>query len=342
MIRFCSPLFIALLVWTFIFPGNCLSSARTDDRIVIDGDGNRVKIPQEVRRLCANGALAQMVLMLGAGERLVATGKFVATNPMLLKIYPAIRKVPIIFGAPGGKSEIQLESLIRTRPDVVMGKHEQVASLGIACLAVRLQNFEDIKNTLRLIGTVLGEKYQSKASAFCTYYDAMIKKIRERTSDIPRQKRPKIYYAGGEDGLNTEGLQTIGNAWVTAAGGINIAAEQGIRGQRKVTMESIILWDPDVIITNTSNATHLITHSEKWKDIQAVIHGRVYQSPRGVYLWSVRSGEGVLQVPWLTKHIHPRLFRDLDMKQEVQQFYARFYGYTLSQKEIDQILHPPL
>jgi len=54
----------------------------------------------------------------------------------------------------------------------------------------------------------------------------------------------------------------------------------------------------------------------------------------------VRSGEGVLQVPWAAKHIHPELFTDLNIQDEVRQFYARFYGYDITEGEIEEILHP--
>jgi iron complex transport system substrate-binding protein len=331
---------VELFVMALLFSGNCQAQTSAAGRIVIDCEGNKVKIPLEVKRVCANGALAQMVLMLGAGDHLVSTGRFVATNPMVLKIFPQIKNVPVVYGAPGGKSEIQLEALVRADPDVLFGRRDQVLSLGIPCLAISLLNFEDIKNTVKMIGAVLGGEYQAISIAFCEYYDAMIEKIRSRTADIPQNKRPRVYYAGGEDGLNTEGRNTISSSWITAGGGINVAAEHGVEGSRKVTIESIIKWNPDIIISNSYNGKQTAANSAQWKDIRAVIDGRVYQAPRGVYLWSVRSGEGALQVPWAAKHIHPELFTDLNIQNEVRQFYARFYGYDLTDSEVEEILHP--
>ncbi|WP_321419278.1 ABC transporter substrate-binding protein [uncultured Desulfobacter sp.] len=333
-------LIVEFFVFALLFSGNCQAQTSAAWRIVIDCKGNQVKIPLEVKRVCANGALAQMVLMLGAGDHMVATGRFVATNPMVLKIFPEIKNVPVIYGAPGGKSEIQLETLVRANPDVLFGRRDQVLSLGIPCPAVSLLNFEDIKYTVRMIGDVLGGGYQAKSIAFCEYYDAMIEKIRSRTADISKNERPRVYYAGGEEGLNTEGRNTISYSWITAGGGINVAAEHGVEGSRKVTIESIIKWNPDIIISNSYNGKQTVANSEQWKDIRAVVDGRVYQAPRGVYLWSVRSGEGVLQVPWAAKHIHPELFTDLNIQNEVRQFYARFYGYDITEGEIEEILHP--
>ncbi len=338
--KYLFKLFSGLLVIGLLFSGNCPAQASEVGRVVIDCEGNQVTIPLDVKRVCANGALAQMVLMLGAGDHMVATGRFVAANPMVLKIFPQIKNVPVIYGAPGGKSEIQLETLVRADPDVLFGWCDQVASLGIPCLAASLLNFEDIKNTVRMIGDVLGGGYQAKSIVFCEYYDAMIEKIRSRTADIPQNERPRVYYAGGEDGLNTEGRNTISYSWITAGGGINVAAEHGVEGSRKVTIESIIRWNPDIIISNSYNGKQTVANSAQWKDIRAVINGRVYQAPRGVYLWSVRSGEGALQVPWAAKHIHPELFTDLNIQDEVRQFYARFYAYDVTADEIEEILHP--
>lgn len=306
-------------------------------RWITDLENRKIKIPHPIQRVAANGALAQMVIMLGGGNKLVATGIHLQSNPMLLKIYPQIQDVPAIFGPPGGKSEVQLELLVQTHPEVMFGQQDAVSNLGIPSLAVSLLHFEDIKKTILLVGEVLGDSSKQKALEFCHYYDSTIQKISQQTS---KAQRPKVYYASGEDGLSTEGKNTIASSWIRAAGGTNIAEEKGLTGSKKVSLEQIIQWNPDIIITNSANAHQIIMRSPQWKDIHAVKKHLVYQSPRGVYLWSVRSGEGVLQVPWAAQKIHPELFQDLDLTESVRDFYQRFYGYSLSPQDVQAILNP--
>jgi iron complex transport system substrate-binding protein len=157
---------------------------------------------------------------------------------------------------------------------------------------------------------------------------------------VPENKRPTVYYASGDDALSTEGIQTIANSWIGAAGGINVAAQEGVHGTRKVSVEEIMRWNPDVIIANSVKGFELIQHSSVWTHLKAVRGKRVYLAPKGVYLWSVRSAEGVLQIPWTASLLHPSLLKDINIRKEVRRFYSRFYGYALSDSEIEMILFP--
>ena len=42
---------------------------------------------------------------------------------------------------------------------------------------------------------------------------------------------------------------------------------------------------------------------------------------------------------YLAKNIQPDLFADLNMEDEIQNYYETFYGYTLSDENIQNILN---
>ena len=42
---------------------------------------------------------------------------------------------------------------------------------------------------------------------------------------------------------------------------------------------------------------------------------------------------------WLAQNNHPDLFT-YDMKEEIKQYYQEFYNYTLTDEEVEKILHP--
>ncbi|MFA6734924.1 MAG: ABC transporter substrate-binding protein, partial [Sphaerochaetaceae bacterium] len=198
MFGFLPKRFALRVTFLLLCAGVALLSAQTK-RTVTDLSGRKVAIPFSVTRVAANGALAQMVLMLGGEGPLVATGSFVTRNPMLVKIYPGVRNVPAIFGPPGEKSSVNLELLMKARPDVVFGEDESIEALGIPTVAVSLLNFEDIRKTITLVGEVLGGDAQKRATAFCNYYDSTIEYMSSRTVAIPESKRPKVFYASGDD-----------------------------------------------------------------------------------------------------------------------------------------------
>jgi iron complex transport system substrate-binding protein len=61
--------------------------------------------------------------------------------------------------------------------------------------------------------------------------------------------------------------------------------------------------------------------------------GNVLVNPTGAYLWDRHSAEAALQVLWAAKTLHPKLFPDLDVKQETTQFYAKYFHHALTDEE---------
>ena len=41
---------------------------------------------------------------------------------------------------------------------------------------------------------------------------------------------------------------------------------------------------------------------------------------------------------WMAKVINPDVFKDIDIRQEVTDFYKNFFSYDLSDEELDTIL----
>jgi iron complex transport system substrate-binding protein len=72
--------------------------------------------------------------------------------------------------------------------------------------------------------------------------------------------------------------------------------------------------------------------------VPAVKNGKVYTEPEGTYPWSVRSAEGVLMPVFLGTILHPDKFADLSLADVTKTFYKDYYGYDLSQEQLDAIL----
>lgn len=102
-------------------------------------------------------------------------------------------------------------------------------------------------------------------------------------------------------------------------------------------MEDILAWDPEYIFVGRQYSPDLVLKDKRWKDVRAVKEGKVYQDPEGVFFWD-GSSEGVLLMEFMAQKMYPDLFRDLDMKKEIQNYYARFYNYQLTNQEAEKIL----
>jgi iron complex transport system substrate-binding protein len=324
--------------------GRCPAADTHGRQNVRDMAGRNVMVPAHITRVATNGGVVdEWILMLGGQSKLVATSVSNQHNPWFIKLFPQIRRIPAVFSPSG---DVNVEALIKSNPDVVMmlsGLTTQytVQTSGIPVIVLERRNAYELKRSIMLSGHLLGRQEQAVAEHFCSYYDSAVKRVQRRTAALPAQKRVRVYYASGPNPLETDGRQTMAADWIAQAGGINVAAQAGIAGMnRTISLEGLLLWNPDVIITSTRVAAERIMNSRQWVAISAVRNHRVYVNPTGLYLWSRNSSETALQTLWSAKMIHPELFTDLDMNRETRNFYQTFFHYRLSDPELQSILFP--
>lgn len=300
-------------------------------------------LPAHVLRVAdawhANNAL---VVMLGAGDELVATTAQAQRQPWLRRLYPRIEKVPAAFDAAG---DVNVETLIGARPDVVLMAYDgrlprwaaAVEAYRVPVVLMPNTSLKALEETARLTGQVLGE--EESADAYIRYFEANIRRVAAITARLAPGERPRVLHTASAGILCVDGRHTVIDDWIGIAGGINAADVEG--NARPVTMEQVAAWNPDVIIVGTApNGANrrAILDDPRWRDIKAVKTGKVFVNPSGAYLWDRHSAEAALQVLWAAKTLHPGLFRDLDIEKETKSFYARFFHYNLTAAEFRSII----
>jgi iron complex transport system substrate-binding protein len=105
-----------------------------------------------------------------------------------------------------------------------------------------------------------------------------------------------------------------------------------------VDAEQIVQWDPQVIMLNSQIGAHAVLNDPALQTVSAVKNRKVYVCPYGIYLWSVRSGEGAMLPLWLGTKLYPDRFTDVDMKEVVRYFFNHFYNYNIPVSEIETVL----
>lgn len=308
--------------------------------------GRTVVIPATVDRVAANGmSLTQLLLLLGAENKLVATMPTIKADPWYIRIFPHLNNIPSTFLG----TDVNIERLIAVNPQVVFlwtgndALRDKISSMGIPVVILSYSEPDGLKEAVFIMGNILGASEAVTAAKFIDYYDRNVKRVLDKTVSLPDSKRKKVYYVAGSP-LNTEGTNSIVDAWIRIAGGVNVAAQAGLSGTVvAVSMENVVKWNPDVIIVRDIGVVNQITESPQWNTLDAVQKRRVYVNPKGVNVWSARSGDGALQVLWAAKTLHPKLFMDLDMGREVQSFYTTFYHHNLTREELDCVMQgtPP-
>lgn len=327
---------LALLA-AFALPAPACAAA---PRLITDMSGRTVRIPAEVHRAVGTGgAVDEWFLLLGSGHKLVATSDAIRSNPWFRMIYPDIVKVPIALGSGG----VSAEALLAARPDVAillanMEAQNLIEHTGIPVIVLERRNFDELKQAIDIAAKVLGPQEEKAAARFRRYFDANLNRVQAKTARLAKEKRVRVFYAGGRP-FSTEGADTLVDAWIRVAGGVNVATEHGVRGMGKtISPEDLMRWNPQVIIAMSPAVRDEILKSPALKDVAAIRSGRVFANPKGVYSWSVRSADEALQVLWAAKTLHPELFAELDLKAEVKRFHRLFYRVELSDGEVQKML----
>lgn len=314
-------------------------------RIVTDMMGTEVELPQEVNRVInlwhANN---QVVLLLGAADKLIGTTSIVKDLQWYNYVYPGIAEVPV-YALQAGSGNFNTEEILTADADVVITSSADDAQVlrkaGIPTVVVTFRDFDGLKETVRVTAEVLGGDAPQRAEEYCAYFDSNLSMLEDRVEGLGMEERPKVYEIRGQELLQTDGKDSICTQWVEAAGGINVAAALSDDNMCEVVLEEVLNADPDVIIVATQNAHPIIEQLQRnnaWSSVKAVRDGKIYANPIGTFLWSRYSCEEALQVLWTAKTLHPDLFEDLDMTRIVQKFYMKFYDCDLSNENVESML----
>lgn len=311
-----------------------------------DSVGRQVVIPAKIDRIaCLCPETAYTLAMLGQGDKMVAAVNGIKRDTILTGMYPAIKELPV----PKSSGVINIEELIRSKPDVAFVKRDtsssdaEVAKLdksGIPFLVVDYNNMQEQQYAIQMIGQVTGN--QDKARQYTEYYQDCIQRVQDRIKDIPEQKRVRVYHSINE-ATRTDVAGSLSGDWMRAAGAYDVAAHEKLRlleGKYYASLEQILLWDPEVIVVNENGVAEYILTNPQWSSLRAVKQKRVLQLPSGISRWGHPSSpETPLAILWTAKTIYPDRFNDLDMARECKTFYKEFFGLELSDETIESILY---
>lgn len=307
----------------------------------------KVVVPVTVTRIAtAWEAQNAIIAMLGHGEHIVASTRIVRDMPVFRKFVPSIRDVPL---ASRGGGDLNVEELIRLQPQVLFlssppspAQAAQLQRAGIAVAAFRANSLPALVERTMITGDILGDTAREKAKQYQAYFNNNVERVRKALATLPVNQRKRIYHAVGTP-LSTSGRPSLNQDWMDLAGVENIA-EQWFGGSgnasANVSLEQIIAGDPDIIVAMRSSDAQTIRTDPRWRNLRAVKEGRVHANPRGMFWWCRETSETALQFLWLAKLAYPEQMKHIDMREETRHFYRTFYGYTLSDQEIDEFLNP--
>ena len=342
----------------------CLAAlpAFAEDTITVtDHAGNEVVLPAQIDRIVTTSIYpftSVLCMVLGSAEKLVGVHPMsysAAVNGTLGKLFPEIADADTTFMTG---NELNIEALAALEPDVVFynaanpQEKELLDAAGIPAVAVSATGWKfDVIETYDQWVSLLGQIFpnEDKAQAVSEYSKTIYEMIQERVKDIPEEERTRamFLYQYSEENMITSGQKFFGQYWITAAGGVNVAADmEEPRAQAVIDMEQVYAWNPEVIyITNFTPAQPSDLYenaigADDWSNVQAVIDGRVFKMPLGSYRTFTPGVDTPMTLLWMAVTLYPEQFADVDLTAQVKDYYKTLYGVELSDEDVGAMYTP--
>lgn len=277
----------------------------------VEGLNGIVSIPAKPNRIItASVGHDEMTLALVPIERLVGVGS-ATKNSTYSNVAPRVQEITEISRDP--------ETIIAASPDAVVTSPffpaegvDALSRLNIPVVQTDLKQGPEARiNNILLLGYIYGEEQRAIEFSFevRNRYQALL--------DVTGAAEPKarvLALTQYSDTIWTAGGNSTEGGVITAAGGINVAEEAGIQGNKTTNLEGVIAMAPEVIFIAQPiafGAEHFrqsLLSNEALAEVPAVKDGRIHlvESRHFTTLshWNILGAEELGRLLW------PDLFSD--------------------------------
>lgn len=343
--------FVAIVILITLMSGNIHGANRT----IVDMSGRKVQIPSQIKRVFTDRFTS--LLTFSIAPEMLVNATFSVNSEAKKYISP-------LYYTNKPLTDDENEEILKLKPDIIILGN--LNGQGIKDEANRLQaqvkipvvivdfTLQDYLRSYPFLGDILNKKEEAKQ--FTGFINKYLTSIHKIAKTISASSKPKLYYAEGIDGLNTEPTGSIHSQVIDFLYGKNVAKTSlgNIHGMSKVSMEQVMTWNPDLILVwtgypsgmglpgnaaeNKSTMKYILSNPI-WKRIAAVKKGAVYQIPSLPFGWFDRppSSNALLGVLWLAPKLYPNLIK-YDQKNAIKEYFKLFYHKNLSVFEINELL----
>lgn len=316
---------------------------------VMDMGGRIVDLPNEVEKVFSTGPVGTILLYSLNPDKMVGWNYDLrpGEKEFILEKY---HHLPNLGGA--SKEAINLEEVLKVNPDILIvmdkindttiSQAEEIEDKTGKSIVLVDEDINKIDEVYEILGKVMGE--EEKAEILSEYCRSTLDDVEEKSAEITDDMKVNVYYAEGPLGLETEPSGSWHMEILDMIGGKNVAkiTTGGDKGKSEVSIEQLLSWNPDLILSwddERGGYYSEIFKDPAWKDIRAVKREEVYEIPNKPFNWLDRppSVNRILGLKWAGNLIYPEIY-DYNMRDEVEEFYEKFYHYQLTEEEIDELL----
>ncbi len=324
------------------------TAATSETREFTDSAGRTVEVPAVIDRIAPSGHTANQVLLTMAPEKMVGLSQELSEDQQKY-LGVDTSELPVFGAIFGAKGDLNKEAIAAADPqviidtgvlddDVASGLDQLQEELGIPCVFIET-NMDDYGASYEKLGELLGmEERGNELSEYCqNAYDEVV----DVMSTISDDERANVLYLMGEDGTNVIAKGTQQAEVVDlVADNLTIMDNPSNTGMGSETsLEQIALWNPDLIVFASGSIYDTVADDPAWDGIAAIDNGNYYEAPGTPYNWlnSPPTVNQVMGMQWLPRLLYPDKFDD-SIADVTKSYYSTFYGYDLSDEELDELI----
>ena len=314
-------------------------SGNGNTRILTDGAGRQVEVPENVESIVCVGVGALRYTCYVGAQKLVIGVEDYETKAGMSRLYNYVnfdqfKDLPVI----GTNGEPYTEEIISLAPDViVMSAYASVeaddlqAKTGTPVVVVPGSDTtldDGAYETIRIMGQLYG--MESQATELSNYLKGIQKDLDDRTKDIPDSEKPSVYVGGvsfkGHHGF--EGTEAYYGPFELIHAN-NLANTTGQAGAFNIDLEQVLSWDPDILFVDF-NGLSLINEDfaknpQYYQALTAVQSGKVYAQI------SFRSSASNLETALADAYyaacvMYPQQFADIDPVAKAGEIFEKLLG----------------
>lgn len=321
----------------------------------VDDHGRAVEIPTptHLERVYFSGPIGQIMLFSLAPE--LIAGTTLHFTPQELEYLPEGTSALPFMGSLSEDIDLDIGALQEEDIQLVIsavGDDGLIEAIGDADaftsksgIPVVYLNagFETMGTAYRRLGQIVGA--EARAEEVASFCERIYAEVCDAISAVPTERRTRLYYAEGPEGLQTEPFTSAHAYTFAIAGAYNVADVDvlDMHGKTRVSMSQVREWNPDVIIAWDQDirdgASRRITQDSDWKGITAVDEGRVYTMPNVPFSWCDRpvGPNRCIGIQWVANLLYPDYY-DIDMVAAVREFYDAMWRLPITDEQARAIL----
>lgn len=311
-----------------------VSAFSAQARTVIDDYGRSVTLPEKVTRIYA--ASPPLTMSIIAFDPSLVAALNTPFSEAQRPYAGAAAERPVSGGFFGQGNTPNFELLAAVKPDVILmwgrmtgseNALKKLSALHIPVLLVRNDSIDDLVSQFALYGEITGNS--ARAGELITYTEETLNLIDALQDELAKHPKVRYYFAEGIDGLSSEckgsfHLEPFNYAGAENALNCKMSSNYGME---RVTLETIMLSDPDVIVAMERRFAENLQLNPQWKNLRAVQERKVFIVPETPFNYITRppSFMRLMGIRWLIHALYPELLPG-SLVSEQQRFETLFFG----------------